>query len=125
MSKEIETLAEDLLDTKEKISNFNQRFDKLEVSQSGHANAQSLRFDRLERLIANMSVQPRPKSPSQPASLTHPEVYLTTPSYSRHPTGQPLPLRQESCMLSQPEDPLSPWGIQMQEDMDHGSSQYD
>ncbi|KAK4013202.1 hypothetical protein OUZ56_025436 [Daphnia magna] len=38
MSKEIKSLAEDLLVTKEKIAKFNQRFDTLEKSQSVNAN---------------------------------------------------------------------------------------
>ncbi|KAK4045692.1 hypothetical protein OUZ56_033554 [Daphnia magna] len=72
MSKEIESLDEDLLETKEKIANFNQRFNILEKSQSVNANNQSLRFDKLELMIANMTVHPQPMPPTHPTTLVHP-----------------------------------------------------
>jgi septal ring factor EnvC (AmiA/AmiB activator) len=51
IQEEMETLAADLSETKEKITNFNIRFDKMERSQEEIVKKQESAFDRLEFLL--------------------------------------------------------------------------
>jgi len=80
----IQSLTQDLEETKEKFVHFDARFDSLEVKQETYSTAQSARFDKLESLLGNLTnmlVQNIGQSSSSPAITCD----------RRLPTGPPSP----------------------------------
>jgi hypothetical protein len=51
----IQSLTQDLEETKEKFVHFDVRFDSLEKKQETNSTAQSARFDKLESLLGNLT----------------------------------------------------------------------
>jgi hypothetical protein len=80
----IQSLTQDLEETKEKFVHFDVRFDSLEIKQETNSTAQSARFDKLKSLLGNLTnmlVQNAGQSSSSPAITCD----------SRLPTGPPSP----------------------------------
>lgn len=88
---EMKKMAVDLSKTKEKMSNFDSRFDKIEGAQSELAGKQESRFDRLETLLSDLCG----KLMSQPVTTQthHPNITqaMVTDDPLRSPTLPGLP----------------------------------
>ncbi|KZS04645.1 Uncharacterized protein APZ42_032370 [Daphnia magna] len=109
---DIRIMVEDLAETKEKIKNFDTRFDKLEGAQADLAIQQESRFDRLELLMNNLCGELNRQTTRSTPYQTN-QRQMTT---STDPLRNPITLRTpnpESQLLSPMFEPIKEWNEMM------------
>lgn len=109
---DIRIMVEDLAETKEKIKNFDTRFDKLEGAQADLAIQQESRFDRLELLMNNLcgelNIQTTRSTPYQ----TNQRQMTTSTDPLRNPVALRTP-SHEPQLLSPMFEPIKDWNEMM------------
>lgn len=109
---DIRIMVEDLAETKEKIKNFDTRFDKLEGAQADLAIQQESRFDRLELLMNNLCGELNRQTTRSTPYQTNQRPMTT----STDPLRNPITLRTpnpESQLLSPMFEPIKDWNEMM------------
>ncbi|KAI9565067.1 putative R-directed D polymerase from mobile element jockey-like [Daphnia sinensis] len=96
---DIRSMVEDLAETKEKIKNFDTRFDKLEGAQADLAIQQESRFDRLEQLMNNLCGGLNRQTTRSTPHQTNQRQMTTPMDHPRNPNTLRTP-NHESQLLS-------------------------